>query len=106
MDYHSLKLTLNRPNKNWCIHKIILILPEYYQKWTWDKTIHTKKTYDHNPDLVQAHATCGGVELVKWVPYPRTSGQRKNKAEQTNHNIKQEITISDQRVHSQTEFCH
>ena len=23
-----------------------------------------------NPDLGQAHETCGGVELIEWVPNP------------------------------------
>ena len=45
------------------MRKIILILPEYYQKCTCNITLNTDKTLTTIPDLEQAHETCGGVEL-------------------------------------------
>ena len=62
--------------------KSILLLSEYYQKCTRNKTIQ-RQTYDHN-SLLGTLETCGGVKLVKWGPNsPSTSGQNKKSKKTT-----------------------
>ena len=67
VEYHTLWKTLKCNLWKTCTCKIILVLPEYYQKCTCNKTFKTWTSMNAIPDLGQAHETYDRIKLVKWI---------------------------------------